>query len=98
MHTMVVIVLLMLLAYVYYRLLSGHASLAQIGLLSFVAAAQFGPLVIAAAYDAPPQRVQSSTRRPSRAPGRQPAHLVPRPSPLPRPPAKHGPRHFHEEY
>ena len=45
-----VIVLLMLLAYLYYRLFAGHDTLAGIGLLSFAAAAQFGPLMIAGVF------------------------------------------------
>jgi PAS domain S-box-containing protein len=46
----VVIVVLLLLAWGYYRLFGYEESLAGIGLLSFAAVAQFGPLVIAAVY------------------------------------------------
>ncbi len=46
----VVIVGLLLLAWVYYRLFGYAESLAGIGLLSFAAVAQFGPLMLAAAY------------------------------------------------
>ncbi len=44
------ILALLLLAYSYYRLSGGSAALAQIGLLAFVAAAQFAPALIAAVY------------------------------------------------
>ncbi|MGY6586938.1 MAG: PAS domain-containing hybrid sensor histidine kinase/response regulator [Wenzhouxiangella sp.] len=44
----VVIVVLLLLAWVYYRLFAYAESLAGIGLLSFAAVAQFGPLMVAA--------------------------------------------------
>ncbi len=44
----IVIVLLLLLAWVYYRLFAYAESLAGIGLLSFAAVAQFGPLMVAA--------------------------------------------------
>lgn len=40
------IVLLLLLGYLYFRLTSGHLSLVTIGLLSFAAAAQCGPVII----------------------------------------------------
>lgn len=40
------IVLLLLLAYVYYRMTGGSTSLASIGLLSFVAVAQFAPALL----------------------------------------------------
>ena len=46
----VVIVALLLLAWGYYRLFGYAESLAGIGLLSFAAVAQFGPLVVAAVY------------------------------------------------
>lgn len=46
----VVIVALLLLAYGYYRLAEDSAALAQIGLLSFAAAAQFAPALIASIY------------------------------------------------
>ena len=45
-----VIVGLLLLAYGYYRLAEDSAALAQIGLLSFAAAAQFAPALIASIY------------------------------------------------
>ncbi len=41
---------LLLLAYFYYRLLGTHASLADIGLLSFVAVAQFAPALLGGLY------------------------------------------------
>ena len=44
----VVIVCVLLMAWLYYRLFGYNESLANIGLLSFAAVAQFGPLVIAA--------------------------------------------------
>ncbi|MEN1727058.1 MAG: PAS domain-containing hybrid sensor histidine kinase/response regulator [Pseudomonadota bacterium] len=44
----VVIIGLLLMAWVYYRLFGYNESLANIGLLSFAAVAQFGPLVVAA--------------------------------------------------
>jgi len=44
----VVIVCLLLMAWLYYRLFGYNESLANIGLLSFAAVAQFGPLIIAA--------------------------------------------------
>ena len=43
-----VIVGLLLMAWIYYRLFGYNESLANIGLLSFAAVAQFGPLVVAA--------------------------------------------------
>ncbi|AKS42872.1 PAS domain-containing hybrid sensor histidine kinase/response regulator [Wenzhouxiangella marina] len=46
----VVIVCILLLAWVYYRLFGFAESLAGIGLLSFAAVAQFGPLMIAAVF------------------------------------------------
>lgn len=46
----VVIIGLLLLAWGYYRLFGYAESLAGIGLLSFAAVAQFGPLMVAAAY------------------------------------------------
>jgi len=46
----VVIVFLLLLAWVYYRLFGYAESLAGIGLLSFAAVAQFGPLMVAAVF------------------------------------------------
>ena len=46
----VVIVVLLLLAYGYYRLAEDSAALAQIGLLSFAAAAQFAPALLASIY------------------------------------------------
>ncbi len=46
----IVIVGLMLLSWLYYRLFGYAESLAGIGLLSFAAVAQFGPLMVAAAY------------------------------------------------
>lgn len=46
----IVIVLLLLLAYGYYRFSGRGEALAQIGLLAFVAAAQFVPAVVAAVY------------------------------------------------
>ncbi len=46
----VVIVVLLLFAWGYYRLFGYAESLAGIGLLSFAAVAQFGPLMIAAVY------------------------------------------------
>ncbi len=45
-----VIVALLLLAYAYYRLAEDSAALAQIGLLSFAAAAQFAPALIGSIY------------------------------------------------
>jgi len=45
-----VIVALLLLAYGYYRLAEDSAALAQIGLLSFAAAAQFAPALLGAIY------------------------------------------------
>ena len=45
-----VIVTLLLLAYGYYRLAEDSAALAQIGLLSFAAAAQFAPPLLASIY------------------------------------------------
>ncbi|MFN3912274.1 PAS-domain containing protein [Hyphomonas sp.] len=45
-----VIVSLLLLSYAYYRLAGSGEALAQIGLLSFAAAAQFAPALIAAVY------------------------------------------------
>ena len=45
-----VIVALLLLAYGYYRLAEDSAALAQIGLLSFAAAAQFAPALIGSIY------------------------------------------------
>ncbi len=45
-----VIVALLLLAYGYYRLAEDSAALAQIGLLSFAAAAQFAPALLASIY------------------------------------------------
>ena len=45
-----VIVALLLLAYGYYRLAEDSAALAQIGLLSFAAAAQFAPAILASIY------------------------------------------------
>ena len=45
-----VIVVLLLLAYGYYRLAEDSAALAQIGLLSFAAAAQFAPSLLASIY------------------------------------------------
>ena len=45
-----VIVVLLLLAYGYYRLAEDSAALAQIGLLSFAAAAQFAPALIGSIY------------------------------------------------
>ena len=44
----IVIVCVLLLAWLYYRLFGYNESLSNIGLLSFAAVAQFGPLVIAA--------------------------------------------------
>ena len=46
----IVIVVLLLLAYGYYRLAEDSAALAQIGLLSFAAAAQFAPSLIGSIY------------------------------------------------
>ena len=46
----IVIVGLLLLAYGYYRLAEDSAALAQIGLLSFAAAAQFAPALLASIY------------------------------------------------
>ncbi len=46
----VVIVVLLLLAWLYYRLFGYAETLAGIGLLSFAAVAQFGPLMIAAVF------------------------------------------------
>ena len=46
----VVIVVLLLLAYGYYRLAEDSAALAQIGLLSFAAAAQFAPSLVGSIY------------------------------------------------
>lgn len=46
----VVIVALLLLAYGYYRLAEDSAALAQIGLLSFAAAAQFAPALLGSIY------------------------------------------------
>ncbi|MCC5864213.1 MAG: PAS-domain containing protein [Wenzhouxiangella sp.] len=46
----VVIIVLLLLAWGYYRLFGYAESLAGIGLLSFAAVAQFGPLMVAAVY------------------------------------------------
>ena len=45
-----VIIALLLLAYGYYRLAEDSAALAQIGLLSFAAAAQFAPTLLASIY------------------------------------------------
>lgn len=46
----VVIIALLLLAYGYYRVAQDSAALAQIGLLSFAAAAQFAPALLASIY------------------------------------------------
>ncbi|PXF32364.1 histidine kinase [Pokkaliibacter plantistimulans] len=46
----VTIFCLLLLAYFYYRLLGAHTSLADIGLMSFVAVAQFAPALIGGLY------------------------------------------------
>lgn len=46
----VVIIIVLLLAWVYYRLFGYAESLAGIGLLSFAAVAQFGPLMVAAVF------------------------------------------------
>ncbi|MEE9271926.1 MAG: PAS domain-containing hybrid sensor histidine kinase/response regulator [Robiginitomaculum sp.] len=45
-----VIVILLILAYGYYRFAQNNAALAQIGLLSFAAAAQFAPALLGAIY------------------------------------------------
>ncbi|MBL4869986.1 MAG: hybrid sensor histidine kinase/response regulator [Robiginitomaculum sp.] len=45
-----VIVMLLILAYGYYRFAQNNAALAQIGLLSFAAAAQFAPALLGAIY------------------------------------------------
>ena len=45
-----VIIILMALAFGYYRLAGNSAALAQIGLLSFAAAIQFGPALLGAVY------------------------------------------------
>ena len=74
--------MLLLLAYCYYLVAGPGDALAQIGLLAFVAAAQFAPAIVAAVYWRGARRA-AGTRSPSRSRpfptpcASSPSHLAP---------------------